>query len=395
MYMDTSDAALATVIDQIWHLFDSCCDMHDARGIPDPYNDAGSSAFDDYWKQRQAFNALLLQHYISHTAGLNKRVKRMADDWTMRMVSEMLFDSEIDGDTGRSALIHRLSEFRDKVESVIALRINPLDIELSDVINEIWGCFRDCSRIKGVVKVVYGVCDISSDDSWKQTLLYNGFILQQSFHTSNVINTNILRKGDEWVKKIIPNIVDDLRIETDTKKQSLIRTLLEFRVQLNLILLAKSNPLDDQTSKIINEIWKCFRDYDAHLGIYNLVYATCDISGDSRWKEIMNANVSIMQRVSRVMDTNVRTQAIQWLYVLVPMLVDDSLSGTTAKKEQKLQKLREFKTALELDIHTQFDPASQSANQTQPILKNQSSYSELHIAIDRLSNLYDQIYPTT
>ena len=391
MYMDTSDAALATVIDQIWHLFDSCCDMHDARGIPDPYNDAGSSAFDDYWKQRQAFNALLLQHYISHTSSLNKQIKQMADDWTMRMVSEMLFDSGIENDEGRQALVHKLSEFMDTVRTVIGGHIDSLDIKLSNVINKIWGCFRNCSCIEFPMKTVFAVCDISSDNAWRQTMLNNVSILKRYVGNSKGISSNISIKKDECVKMMTK--VYSLRLETDTEKQSILSILTEFSVQLNITMLAES--VDGQTSKIINEIWKCFRDYDAHLGIYNLVYATCDISGDSRWKEIMNANVSIMQRFSRVMDTYVKTQATQWLYVLVPMLVDGTLSGMTVTKEETLQKLREFKTALELDIHTQFDPASQSANQTQPILKNQSSYSELHIAIDRLSNLYDQIYPTT
>ena len=152
--MDDTCTALKAVIDQIWALFDSCCDIHRT------YYGGGDMQCDFFWKQQQAFNALLLRHCISKTPSLNTQVKKKADEWTMQIVPMMLFDSDIENGDGRQALLPRLLTFCGNVDSVIQDNIGAdqpgsLDFQLSDVINEIWRYFGACVRKESGKRVTY------------------------------------------------------------------------------------------------------------------------------------------------------------------------------------------------------------------------------------------------
>ena len=231
--MDNTCTVLKSVIDHIWDRFDSCC----AIFISERYYDGNDMRCDNYWKQQQAFNALLLLNCISKTPNLDKQVKTKAEEWTMQMVPMMLFDSDIENTTGKKGLISRLSAFSRSVDPIIDGSMRPvvstrLDRDISDVIDLIWDYFGDCAFKEDNRRVKYVKCSIADHKAFIRAMRKNIETLELSFHVSVVTNKNVLDNKHTWVYGIIPSFVNDMVTYSDTDKQLLLTNLLQFRSDL-------------------------------------------------------------------------------------------------------------------------------------------------------------------
>ena len=268
--MDDTCTALKSVIDHIWDRFDSCC----AIFISERYYDGNDMQCDNYWKQQQAFNALLLLNCISKTPNLDKQVKTKAEEWTMQMVPMMLFDSDIENTTGKNGLISRLSEFSRSVDPIIDGSMRPvvptrLDREINDVIDLIWDYFGDCAFKEDRRRVRYVKCSIADHKAFIRAMRKNIETLESSFHASVVTNKNVLEKKHTWISVTIPSFVNAIQNYSDANKQSLLVALLEFRSDLARAMI--SNTGSDMSQPSYSELHAAV---DLLCNLYDRIYPT-------------------------------------------------------------------------------------------------------------------------
>jgi len=247
--MDTPYTDIQTTIGEIWNLFGSCC-------MPAQTFGDGSIqpwSFNPDWNRLQAYDAVLLQHYISHTTAFDTAVQRLVDRWTSRLVPMFLLEEGIYDEPGRGMLLATLREFKSKVGAAIShvskpvthqIKKKQMNIELSGVINEIWKYFRDFVSISGGERVVYADCDILRDIHWKETLKSNATELDTSFKAAPKQDINISVKKDQWVFEIISDLhAGRILIDTNTETSMFLTNLRTFRAELQIAMnnSSKSN----------------------------------------------------------------------------------------------------------------------------------------------------------
>ena len=130
--MDTPYTDIQTTIGEIWNLFGSCC-------VPlQTFGDGSIQhwSFDSDWNRRQAYDAVLLQHYISHTTAFDTAVQRLVDRWTSRLVPTFLLENGIYEEPGRGMLLNTLRKFKSQVGAAISRVRQPVTSQIEKKTNE-------------------------------------------------------------------------------------------------------------------------------------------------------------------------------------------------------------------------------------------------------------------
>ena len=262
--MGDATSLLKALIDGIWLQLSSCC------RTPFTFIESGAMECDAGWKQRQAYNAFLLQHYVSETPTMYSNIKELANKWTINLLFVMLRESAIDTDQGKESLVPVLTAFNKEIEDAIAAwqRVGILDEEINGLINEIWEGFKDCISIDERPKADYLEINISTDVHWKQTMHDNVLTLDRYWNELGFINSKRATQRDRWVNSLIPFIVSDPKMDTIQGKNFILTELCEFTVQLRPLMV------DQCMSCIPIETQQLNAAIDRLSNLYDQIYPT-------------------------------------------------------------------------------------------------------------------------